>query len=281
MSQPGYPSLNNGVLAIPPTPAAPHPDRGAGEAQQGAQPPPPFLSICAPAYNEEEAIERVVGEWVEHIERDGLDAEIVIANDGSTDRTGTILARLAQELPSLRVLAHERNGGYGRAMRAAMVASRGAYILTMDSDGQSDLADWRALYETMQAQGLDAITGYRHAKQATLVHVYGDRALNLLVRGLFGLRLRDTNCSLKLFRGEVGREVAAIGEAMGYAAPTEFLVKAQLLGYRVGEARTTHLARAGGASKLKALHTSLAMGQFLLYLRWKQTLYQQRIISRM
>lgn len=241
----------------------------------------PFLSICAPAYNEEDAVERVVREWIEFIGREGLHAEIIVTNDGSTDGTGAILARLAQELPCLTVVEHERNSGYGAGMRSAMLHARGRYILTMDSDGQSDLADWKSLYEAMEAQGLDAVTGYRHAKQASRVHVWADRVLNLLVRGIFGLHLRDTNCSLKLFRGEVGREVASIGEAMGYAAPTEFLVKARLLGYRVGEARTTHLARAGGVSKLKALQTSLSMGQFLLYLRWKEQLYRQRIISRM
>ncbi len=239
------------------------------------------MSICAPAFNEEEAIERVVWEWVEQIERESVAAEIVITDDGSTDGTGPILERLAQEIPYLVVISHPRNCGYGEGMRSAMRAAQGQYVLTMDSDGQSDLADWKALFDTMQAEELDAVTGYRHRKQASAVHVYADRLLNLMVRGIFGLELRDTNCSLKLFRGEVGREIAAIGEAMGYAAPTEFLVKARLLGYRVGEAKTTHLARAGGSSKLKALQTSLSIGQFLLYLRFKQSLYRKRIISRM
>ena len=166
-------------------------------------------------------------------------------------------------------------------MRSAMAATSGDLLLTMDSDGQSALEDWEALYAAMEAEELDVVTGYRHAKQASTVHVYADRMLNLLVRLSFGLRLRDTNCSMKLFRGEVGREIADLGEAMGYAAPTEFLIKARLLGYRVGEARTTHLSRAGGTSKLKALQTSLDMGKFLLYLRMKQHLFKRHIISRM
>lgn len=240
----------------------------------------PFLSLCAPAYNEAESIERVIREWCDLIAREELDAEIIITDDGSTDGTAEILARLAAEIPILHVVTHASNCGYGEGMRTAMSHTRGDLLLTLDSDGQSDLADWRRLHQTMERDALDVVTGFRHAKQAKWVHVYADRALNLMIRLLFGLNLRDTNCSLKLYRGDVGREVAAIGEAMGYAAPTEFLIKARLRGYRVGEARTTHMERAGGRSKLRAVQTSLAMGQFLLYLRLKERLFHKRIISR-
>jgi dolichol-phosphate mannosyltransferase len=240
----------------------------------------PFLSLCAPAYNEAESIEAVVREWAAIIERDGLDAEMVIGNDGSTDRTGEILACLQKEFPNLVVVSHEKNGGYGRALRSAMAEARGEYILTLDSDGQFDAGEWKQLYERLQAENLDLVTGYRHAKQASFLHVYADRGLNGLIRLMFGLRLRDTNCALKLFRGEVGRALAASGEAMGYPTPTEFLVKAQLMGYRAGEVQITHRERAGGATKLKALQTSLAMFQFLLYLRWKQQLFRARILAK-
>ncbi|MBA3534577.1 MAG: glycosyltransferase family 2 protein [Ardenticatenales bacterium] len=240
----------------------------------------PFLSLCAPAYNEEESIESVVREWAAIIARDNLNAEMVIGNDGSMDRTGEILARLQQEFPNLIIVSHDKNGGYGRALRSAMAEARGEYILTLDSDGQFDAGEWKQLYDKLQAETLDLVTGYRHAKQASFLHVYADRGLNGLIRLMFGLRLRDTNCALKLFRGEVGRALAASGEAMGYPTPTEFLVKAQLLGYRAGEVQITHRDRAGGTTKLKALHTSLTMLQFLLYLRWKQQLFRARILSR-
>lgn len=245
------------------------------------RPVKPLLSLCAPAYNEEEAIERVVRGWMAWIEREALDAEIVITNDGSTDRTGEILARLATELPRLVVVTHRRNGGYGQAMRTALAQARGDYLITLDGDGQSDPDDWREMRAAMLARGLDVVTGYRHAKQADRVHVGADRALNLLIRLMFGLTLRDTNCTIKLFKREVGHELAALGEAMGYAAPTEFLVKARLLGYRVGEVGTTHLERAGGVTKLKVIRTSLDMARFLLYLRLKQYLFKRRIIARL
>lgn len=236
-----------------------------------------FLSICAPAYNEEESIEAVVRDWECMLVESDVAGEIVVGNDGSTDRTGEILKRLQAEFPNLVVVSHAVNGGYGRALRSAIRASRGRFVLTIDSDGQFDAREWRALYDEMERRGADLVTGYRHAKQAGLVHVLADRALNRLIRLLFGLNLRDTNCALKLFKGEVVRTLG--GEAMGYPTPTEFHIRARTFGFRTGEVRITHRERAGGTTKLKAFKTSWQMGLFLLYLKFKQWLYRRRILA--
>lgn len=236
-----------------------------------------FLSICAPAYNEEESIEAVVRDWERVLAESGVAGEIVIGNDGSTDRTGEILARLQTEFPNLVVVSHKVNGGYGRALRSAIRASRGRFVLTIDSDGQFDAGEWRALYEELERGKFDLVTGYRHAKQASIVHVIADRGLNRLIRLLFGLKLRDTNCALKLFKGEVARALG--GEAMGYPTPTEFHVRAQTFCFRTGEVQITHRERAGGMTKLKAFKTSWQMGLFLLYLKFRQWLYRRRILA--
>jgi len=234
----------------------------------------PFLSICAPAYNEEEVIEEVVRGWEEVL--NGVDGEIVIANDGSRDRTGEILSRLQTEYPNLVVVSHERNGGYGRALASAIARSRGEYVLTIDSDGQFDAGEYRSLLETLQRGGYDLVTGYRHAKQAGWLHVLADRGLNGLMRLIFGMRLKDTNCALKLFKGDVARSLHI--EAMGYPTPTELLVKAQTLGYAIGEMPITHYPRTAGKTKLKAFRTSWQMALFLAYLKFKQILYRAHIV---
>src|SRR6185503_21043553 len=116
-------------------------------------------------------------------------------NDGSKDRTAQILARLQQRFPRLRVVSFEVNGGYGRALSAAIDATRGRWVATIDSDGQFDLADGLRLLEQAEREGLDGLAGYRQGKKAGFVHVYADRALNLLVRLMFSLDHRDTNCA--------------------------------------------------------------------------------------
>ncbi|MEM4724864.1 MAG: glycosyltransferase family 2 protein [Candidatus Hadarchaeum sp.] len=238
--------------------------------------PKVFLSITAPAYNERENIAKMVTYWESIFARDGIQGEIVIGDDGSTDGTKDILRELQGKYDNLVVVDHAVNQGYGVALSSAIAHSQGEYVLTIDSDGQFDAAEYTLLLAEMN-KGYDVVTGYRHRKQDQPLRVIADRVLNLIVRLLFRLSLRDTNCALKLLRGDVARRLTI--EARGYPTPTELLVRARTLGYRIGEVGITHYERAGGKTKLKALRTSWHMLLFLLYLKYKQMLYQARIIN--
>lgn len=235
-----------------------------------------FLSITAPAYNERENIENMVTYWQGVFADDGIHGEIIIGEDGSTDGTKGILAELQGRFDNLLVVDHAVNRGYGYALSSAIAASQGEHVLTIDSDGQFDAAEYRLLMAEMD-KGYDVVTGYRRRKQDSLLRVVADRVLNLIIRLLFRLPLRDTNCALKLFKGPVARRLKI--EARGYPTPTELLVRAQTLGYRIGEVGITHHERAGGASKLKALRTSWHMLLFLAYLKYKQVLFRLNVIN--
>ena len=236
----------------------------------------PFLSLCAPAYNEAEGIAQVIAAWQETLSRLGLEAEIIITNDGSTDGTGDILARLQQQYANLVVVNQSPNGGYGKAMAAAIAHSRGEQVLTLDSDGQFDPGEYPRMVELL-SESCDVVTGYRLRKNDKPARVIADRALNLLVRVGFGLPLRDTNCALKLFRGNVARAIPI--EARGFPTPTEMLVKARALGYRISEVGITHYPRLAGESKLKVVRTGWYFLLFLLYLRLKVSLFQRHVIT--
>ena len=236
-----------------------------------------FLSITAPAYNEREIIENVVRGWQMVFARDGIAGEIVIGEDGSTDGTKVILKKLQSKLDNLIVVDHPANRGYGYALASAIAHSAGDYVLTIDSDGQFDAGEYTLLMEEM-GKGYDVVTGYRRSKQDQLLRVAADRVLNLIIRVVFDLPLRDTNCALKLFKGDVARRLTI--EARGYPTPTELLVRAQTLGYRIGETGITHYQRAGGQSKLKALRTSWHMLLFLAYLKYKQMLFRAHVINQ-
>ena len=235
-----------------------------------------FLSITAPAYNERENIEKMVTYWESIFARDGIEGEVVIGEDGSTDGTKDVLRQLQIQFANLVVADHAVNRGYGYALSSAIARSQGDYVLTIDSDGQFDAGEYRLLLEEME-KGYDVVTGYRRRKQDTMLRVIADRFLNLLIRALFRLPLRDTNCALKLFKGEVARRLSI--EARGYPTPTELLVRAQTLGYRIGETGITHYERAGGTSKLKALRTSWHMFVFLTYLKFRQMLFRAHVIN--
>jgi glycosyltransferase involved in cell wall biosynthesis len=235
-----------------------------------------LLSITAPAYNERENIEKMVAYWESIFSRDGIQGEIVIGEDGSTDGTKDILRELQTRFANLVVVDHAVNRGYGYALSSAIAQSRGDYVLTIDSDGQFDAGEYELLLGEME-KGYDVVTGYRHRKQDRLLRVIADRVLNLIIRVLFRLPLRDTNCALKLFKGDVARRLTI--EARGYPTPTELLVRAQTLGYVIGETGITHYERAGGRTKLKALRTSWHMLLFLAYLKYKQMLFRMNVIN--
>ena len=236
-----------------------------------------FLSICAPAYNEEDTIEPVVREWAQTIDASGQPCEIVIANDGSTDGTLQILERLQQEYPFLVVVTLPRNAGYGAALSTAVAASRGEYVLTLDSDGQFDASEYDKLLKEMTRGSFDLVTGFRQQKKDRVTRVVADRAFKLMVEGLFALPLRDPNCALKLFRGGTARSLTV--DARGFPTPTELLVKAKTLGYSIGEVPITHRERAGGTTKLRALRTSWQILLFLVFLKYKQVLYRAKILN--
>jgi len=236
-----------------------------------------LLSVVAPVYNEEDNIERVLRYWDEYLSKQEFDSEIIVTNDGSKDRTEAILERLSREIQRLRVFTFETNLGYGRALSNSISHSRGQYVVTLDSDGQFDLADLGALLRELKAKDLDMVTGYRRKKNDTLFRVLADRILNILVRVLFGLKLKDTNCALKLCKGEILRAFPI--EALGYPTPTEILIKAGFLGAKIGEVEVAHLERKGGLSKLKPLKTGLDMIKFFIYLKYKLYLGKKRIIN--
>lgn len=238
----------------------------------------PHLSVAAPCFNEAEGIEAVLREWDAVLAECPFEGEIVICNDGSTDDTGQVLTRLADELPRLRVVNRPENKGYGRALSAAIANTRGRFIATLDSDGQFDLRDGLELLEKLESEGLDAVTGYRVAKNDSLLRVVADRGLNRLVRTLFPCELRDTNCALKVVTGDILRRLPV--EAQGYSTPTEICLRLAAAGHRMGEAPVRHLERTAGTSKLQPMKTAWGMFRFLLYLRAQLSLMDARIISQ-
>ena len=236
----------------------------------------PWLSVAAPCYNEAEGIAAVVAEWDAVLTTAPQTTEIVLCNDGSTDGTAAVLAELGPRYPRLRVVSNPTTGGDGRALASAIAATRGTYVATIDSDGQFDVADALALAGELEREKYDGVTGWRRGKKDSAFRVLADRGMNLLVRAMFGVHLRDTNCALKVVRGELLRGLPI--EARGYPTPTEICIRLVARGYRLGERGVTHRERAAGFSKLHPWRTAWSFFRFLLYLRRKLKLHRAGII---
>jgi len=162
----------------------------------GENHPRPSLSAVLPAFNEAGNLEAVVAELRAALDALGLDAEIIVVDDGSADGTGPLADRLAAT--GLRVIHHDRNRGYGAALRSGFAAATRDWVFFMDSDGQLDPADLAAF--VARTGDRDLIAGVRTRRADPLLRRLYGRLFTLIARALFGIKTHDINCAFKLIR---------------------------------------------------------------------------------
>ena len=147
-----------------------------------------FLSIAAPAYNEEDGIAGIVSQWLEHLRRSphigGF--EIVVCNDGSQDNTGALLDRVARENPEVRPVHLDRNRGAAVALSTAIGHTRGDWVLLIDSDGQFPDQQSGIAGSALEREGGLAATGVRAVKQDNAFARFGSWSSGALCNWFHG-----------------------------------------------------------------------------------------------
>jgi glycosyltransferase involved in cell wall biosynthesis len=200
------------------------------------------LSIVLPAYNEEENIASAVERISTVARRLGMDYEIVLVNDGSTDRTGEIGRELTGRIPNLRLVEHHPNRGYGGSLKAGFEAATRELIAFAPTDNQFDFAEIERLLA--EIDDADIVCGYRASRKDPFMRKFNALGWNTLVRLLFGRLSRDIDCGFKLFRRSVLKRVNIVSN--GAMIDTEFLAGAKARGFRIAEVPVTHLPRVAG-----------------------------------
>src|SRR5260370_36167767 len=155
------------------------------------------LSVVFPAFNEEANIRAVVEDAYRTVPKLAPIFEIIVANDGSKDRTGEICDRLGEELSNVRVVHHVRTRGYGAALKSGIKLARYDLIFFTDSDRQFDLKEVATLLE--QTDAYDVVAGYRARRQDPPHRLLFAWGWNILVRLVLGIRIRDIYCAFKAF----------------------------------------------------------------------------------
>lgn len=208
----------------------------------------PFLSVVMPAYNEEASIVAAVRTAAETVSPLVPSLEIVIVDDGSRDRTPDLLASLAREMvEGLVVVRHPVNRGYGAALRSGFEAAGGELVFYTDSDNQFDLAELRGFLPLMEEW--DAILGYRIDRQDAALRRLVSAVFNGLSCLAFGLRIRDLNCSFKLFRREALRSLPL--ESSDFFIDTEIVTRLRRGGWRYTQRGVRHYPRRAGRSTVR------------------------------
>jgi glycosyltransferase involved in cell wall biosynthesis len=207
----------------------------------------PAITLVLPAYNEAENIERAVREAAAAGEKAGS-WEVVVVDDGSRDGTSAKLAALETEMgPRLRVLRHAKNRGYGAALRTGFDAAEGEVVFYTDSDNQFDLSELEGALPLMREW--DAVLGYRIARKDARRRLLTSWVFNRLSCAVFGLSVRDLNCSFKLMRRDVLRALPLAAD--DFFIDTELVVRLHRGGFRYTERGVTHLPRVAGRSTVR------------------------------
>ncbi|MGH2418228.1 MAG: glycosyltransferase family 2 protein [Candidatus Limnocylindria bacterium] len=240
----------------------------------------PRLTFFFPAFNEEENVAETVRRALDEVGRlvDGS-IEVLIVDDGSTDRTPGLADGLAAADPRVRV-HHQANRGYGGALRAGFENASGELIGFSDGDLQFDLGEMGRLLERLDdpAKGqLDAVIGYRIRRRDPPHRIVIAKTYNAIVSVLFGLRVRDIDCAMKLFRREVFDGLPLTTDSPFLSA--ELLIKLRARGERIAQVGVNHYPRAAGtntgASFRKILRTFRDIGR----LRWALWVRRREVLG--
>ena len=197
------------------------------------------VDIVLPVLNEQRVLEASVRRLRQHLDTmRGLDARIVIADNGSTDGTLDGAHRLVQTLPGVSV-THLNVRGRGRALRKAWTESKADIVAYMDIDLSTDLAALQPLLELIASGRADVATGSRLAPGARVTRGVRreiiSRAYNALLHEALDMPVRDAQCGFKAVRTSVARALLPSIEDEEWFFDTELLARAQRAGYRVAE----------------------------------------------
>ena len=204
------------------------------------------LSMFFPAYNDGGTIASLVIRAVQTIAPLTPDFEVIVINDGSTDSTREVANELAKTYSQVRVIHHERNRGYGGALRTGFAAARKDLIAYTDGDAQYDPAELEVLWRRFTPD-VDIVTGYKISRSDPWHRIVIGRVYHYTVKLLFGLRVRDVDCDFRLMRREVFDRVWL--ERDTGVICLELMRKVQDAGFRVAEVPVHHYHRTHGRSQ--------------------------------
>ncbi|HEU4792991.1 MAG TPA: glycosyltransferase family 2 protein [Nitrolancea sp.] len=202
------------------------------------------LSVVLPAHNEIGNLPAVITRTLDVLPVLVEQFELIIVDDGSTDGTGTLLDRVAEDDPRIVVVHHPKNRGYGSALRSGFSAASGDFIMFMDADQQFDIADLTFLAPFIG--DYDIVAGYRIQRNDALHRILFAWMFKTAMRILFGIRQRDIDCAFKVFRADLLKSMELTSP--GALINSEMLAKAQRLGATWVEVGVNHYPRTSGES---------------------------------
>jgi glycosyltransferase involved in cell wall biosynthesis len=222
--------------------------------------------VVFPMFNEEAYVRRAVDAASDAARRVSDDYQIVIVNDASTDATGRLADELAAADPHVTVVHNERNRKLGGTLRAGYAAATKELILYSDADLPFDMRELERAVRLLEYQQADVLSAYRFDRRVEgFVRTAYSLGYNLVIRVLFGLRLKDVNFCFKLFRRSLLERIALRSE--GSFIDAEFLIRARNAGATVIQMGVDYFPRTRGVSTLSSPGVILGILKEIVRLR--------------
>lgn len=211
----------------------------------------PSLSIVLPAYNEEESLSYVLSDTIHNLPKYVKDYEIIVVDDGSTDKTPQIADSFAKKKNKyVRVIHRTTNGGFNKAMITGLKAAKKDYVACMQADGQDLIRDMVNCFRVMSKY--DLVLGTRGERiDYNLYRTFLSYGAGILYRVLFGITYEDVHWVYVWRTKEVQK--LKLDPKGGMFVLVESLVKFQKKGLRIGEASSPYRPRYGGVNKNDSL----------------------------
>ena len=203
------------------------------------------VSVVVPLYNEEESLVELVA-WIDRVMiANSLSYEVIMIDDGSTDRSWSVVEQLRAEYGSVRGISFMRNYGKSAALYCGFEMARGEVVVTMDADLQDSPDEIPELRRMILEEGYDLVSGWKRKRYDPIGKRWPSKFFNFTARLMSGIKLHDFNCGLKAYRRKVVKSIEVYGEMHRYIP-----ILAKHAGFkRIGEKVVEHHERKYGKSK--------------------------------
>ncbi|MBI4866694.1 MAG: glycosyltransferase family 2 protein [Candidatus Wallbacteria bacterium] len=240
-------------------------------------PDAPSISAFFPCYNDGGTIASMVALMDLTLRQVTDDYEIIVVDDGSTDHARALLEELTRLYPKLRLVYHERNRGYGGALRSGFASATKELVFYTDGDMQYDVTEMRDLLEELGPQ-IDVVNGYKIERHDPLHRIVIGRIYHHIMKLAFGFGLRDVDCDFRLIRRKVMERIHL--EYDSGIICVEMIKKLHDLPARFAEVPVHHFHRAYGRSQFFNFKRLFTVAVNLVGLWWKLVVRKEHLASQ-